>query len=64
MVDAKRYSLVTDPEIVGKDEFAIRKHSDELGGCAIIVKRGILNGQFTEEEKMDYVLTLINKFGI
>lgn len=57
-----RYFLDTDPEIVGEDELCIKRATPSLdGNCSITFKRGILNGPYTEEEKWEYVLTLINR---
>ena len=56
-----RYFLETDPKIVGEDRIGFSKQTKEYGMFTVTVKRGILNGPYSEEEKFDYVLKLINK---
>lgn len=62
MTEHNRYFLDIDPKIVGEDSLAIRLESSSIEGSApLTVRRGILNGPYTEEEKWEYVLTLINR---
>lgn len=57
-----RYFLDTDPAIAGEDELCIKRATPSLdGNCSMTIKRGILNGPFSEDDKWNYVIAIINK---
>ena len=63
MTRDNRYFLEIDPEIVGKDALAIRKHTSKVdsGIASVKFKRGILDELPFEVDKIDFVLSLVNK---
>lgn len=63
MRNYNRYFLETNPEIVGENALAIRKRTPlvESGIVSIKFKKGIMDKLETEEEKINFVLEMINK---
>ena len=64
MKEQNRYFLESDPKIVGEGAFAIRKRTTLLdsGIASVKFRRGLLDTlSSTEEEKIQFILNLVNK---
>lgn len=58
-----RYFLETDPKIVGEGALAIRKETPlvESGIVSVKFKKGLLDKLDSETDKIEFVLSLVNK---
>lgn len=58
-----RYFLETDPKIVGEGALAIRKETPlvESGIVNVKFRKGLLDKLDSENDKIEFVLSLVNK---